>query len=509
MSDLEGIDYDPYEYARQLGYLDELTKSDFTDPTAARATTESSGISRRELLKRSGVGAAAVAGLGALAGPAAATPTAGGAFTGTLRVISLGVEWPQGAQQQAEKDLGFKFNVQLMGTNAQVQKAITDPDSFDVGGLYNYQFFQIWPTGNMVPVDTRRIRAWNQFYPVFTKGRVNPANKQATTGQGNAPYRTLFLKQGTRGLPLTTEGPRTNRDIVLWWNDKLNRAYGGQPMPRWVLGPPAHFNMDSMGYNGDVITKLPGQVSWAELLNNRHRGRVALLNDPGILTQDAGNAVQALGLMKFKNLGNMTRPEMDRLFKILTTYKQRGHFRAFWSTFNESVNLLSSKEVVIESMWSPAVALLVAQGVNCRYAFPKEGMRGWCSAQGITEEAAKDADKLQASYDYLNWMYQGFLGALIMRQGYYIANGSRLRNWIASPAGKAAGYDVAEFDYWYNGRPASKDLPGITGKVGDIKKGQIRDGGSFSKRSLKYSSWNSFFTNNVYQVKKVNDFISA
>ena len=29
------------------------------------------------------------------------------------------------------------------------------------------------------------------------------------------------------------------------------------------------------------------------------------------------------------------------------------------------------------------------------------------------------------------------------------------------------------------------------------------------KRSAKYSSWNSFFTQNVYQVKKVNDFISA
>lgn len=509
MSDLEGVDYDPHEYARQLGYLDELTKNDFTDPSAARATTDRSGISRRELLKRGGVGAAAVAGLGALAGPAAARPGASDAFTGTLRVISLGVEWPQGAQQQAEKDLGFKFNVQLMGTNAQVQKAITDPDSFDIGGLYNYQYFQIWPTGNMVPVDTRRISAWNQFYPLFSKGRVNPANKAATTGQGNAPYKVMFLKQGTSGLPLTTEGPRTNKQIVLWWNDKVNRAYGGKPQPRYVLGPPAHFNMDSMGYNGDVITKQPGQVSWAELLNNKWKGRVALLNDPGILTQDAGNAVQAMGLMKFKDLGNMSRSEMDRLFKILTTYKKRGHFRAFWSTFNESVNLLSSKEVVIESMWSPAVALLVAQGVNCRYAFPKEGMRGWCSAQGITAEAAKDPDKLQASYDYLNWMYQGFLGALIMRQGYYIANGSRLRNWIASPAGKAAGYDVAEFDYWYNGLPASKDLPGITGKVGDIKKGQTRDGGSFSKRSTKYSSWNSFFTNNVYQVKKVNDFISA
>ena len=513
MSDLEGVEYDPHEYARQLGYTDELSKGDFSDPSAVRATSNPvpSGLSRRELLKRGGIGAASVAGLGAIAGPAAAKGTASDAFSGTLRVISLGVEWPPGAKEQAEKDLGFRFNIQLMGTNAQVQKAITDPDSFDVGGLYNYQFFQIWPTGNMVKVDTRKIKAWNQFYPVFTKGRVVPGNKQATTGQGNAPFRVMFVDEGRRsGLPLTTEGPKTNKEIVLWWNERTNRAFGGKPMPRYVLGPPAHFNMDSMGYNGDIIKKQPGQVSWAELLNGRHKGRVAVLNDPGIAMADLGNAVQALGLMKFKNLGNMTRGEMDRLFKILSTYKQRGHFRAFWSTFNESVNLMASKEVVIESMWSPAVALLVAQGVNCRYAFPKEGMRGWCSAQGIPKHVT--GEKLDAAYAYLNWMYEGFLGALIMRQGYYVANGSTLPKWLRSGRAKSTAkpeFTPEEYDFWYNGKPAPRDLPGITGRVGDIKKGQVRDGGSFFKRSCKYTAWNSFYTENVYQVKKFNEFLSG
>ena len=59
----------------------------------------------------------------------------------------------------------------------------------------------------MVKVDTRKIRAWNQFYPVFTKGRVVPGNRRATTGQGNAPFRVMFVDEGRRtGLPLTT-GP--------------------------------------------------------------------------------------------------------------------------------------------------------------------------------------------------------------------------------------------------------------------------------------------------------------
>jgi putative spermidine/putrescine transport system substrate-binding protein len=510
MSQLDDFEFDPYEYADQLGYTDELTRGDHSDPNVPRAVTpeERRRLSRRELLVKGGVGAAALTGLGAMAGRAAAAPAAAGQYTGTLNVISLGVEWPPGSDKVAAQDLGVKFNIQLMGTNAQVQKSITAPNSFDVGGLYNYQFFQIWPTGNFQPVEVAKITAWKDFYPLFTRGKVNPNDKSATYGQGNAPFRVLFVDPNrTSGLPLTKEGPRSNKQIVQWIDEKTGKPYNGRPQPPLVLGPPAHFNMDSMGYNGDAIQKAPNNVSWAELLNNAHRGRVALLNDPAIMTQDAGNAVQAAGLMKFKDVGNMSRSEMDRLFKILNTYKKNGHFRAFWATFNESVNLMASNEVVIESMWSPAVALLVAQGVNCRYAKPKEGMRGWCSAQGIPTHVT--GDKLDAVYRYFNWMYEGFLGANIMRQGYYIANAKKLPGWISSGAGKAAGYDPAEFDFWYNGKPAAKDLPGITGQVGDIKKGQTRDGGSFLVRSKKYSSWNSFFTNNVYQIKLANEFLSA
>ncbi len=499
-------EFDTHEYANQLGYIDEQTRSEFSDPKVQRAQTSESrrALSRRDLLVKGGVGAVAAAGLGSLAGTAAAAPAKAAAVE--LRVITLTVEWPAGAKEQAEKDLGVKFNIQAMGTNAQVQKSITDPESFDIGGLYNYQYFQIWPTGNFMPVDTGRLKNWNRLYPMFTKG-IN--QKGGVPGQGNAPYRTLFVDpNGKSGLPKTGEGPKSNKQIVQWWNDSTGKANGKQPST--IVGPPAHFNMDSMGYNGDIIQKEPKDVSWAELLNAKHRGRVALLNDPGILTQDAGNAVQALGLMKFANLGNMTKKEMDSLFKIITKYKKDGHFRAFWGTFDESVNMMSSKEVVIESMWSPAVALLVALGVNCRYAAPKEGFRGWCSATGIPKHVGADSAKLNAVYDYINWMYSGYLGAAIMRQGYYIANGPDLLPWIKQYGSSyKEGFTPEEFDFWYLGKAASRDLPGILGKPGDIKKGQVRDGGSFKQRSSHYSSWNSFFTENLYQVNKVNEFLSA
>jgi putative spermidine/putrescine transport system substrate-binding protein len=363
-----------------------------------------------------------------------------------------------------------------------------------------------------MPVDTRKLTAWPQLYKLFAYGKVHPGAKGETYGDGDAPFRALFLKQGTKGLPLSKEGPKSNKDIVQWVVNEGTNATRG-PMPRYVVGPPAHFNADSIGYNADVLTKAPNQVGWAELLNKKWKGKVALLKDPGIVMQDVGNALKAQGIFKPADMGNMTPAEIDRVVKIATTYKKAGQFRAYWANFNESVNLMASKEVVVESMWSPAVALLVAQGINVKYAAPPTGFRGWCSAQGIASHVASDPAKLQACYDYINWMYEGWLGATIMRQGYYIGNGNSLLNWIktkgaTNPAGGIP-FQADEYAFWYGGARAGRDLPGITGKVGDIKKGSTRDGGGFSKRIGHYSSWNSYFTNNAYQIKRWNDFLSA
>ena len=474
-------EYDPNEYAEELAAGQDLGHSDLAEPR--RMEDERGGMSRRELLARGGAAAAAVGGLGAFAGSAAAASgqssevDRNGKFTGTLRVLTLGVEFPiPDIAKQASKDLGFTVKPILADSGKQPQIAITSPDTFDVFGGYNYQSLLVWPSGGLQPVDTQKIPSWNSFYKLFSYGKLNPASASCTYGDGNAPFRTTYVDaDGSTGLPPFKGGPASNKQIIRWIGEN-GKPIGGKPQPRYIVGPAAHFNADSMGYNADVIQKAPNQVSWAELLNKKWKGRVSLLRDPGIMAQDAAFAASALGLMKFKDYGNPTKAEIDRLFKIMTTYKKAGQFRAFWSAFTDSVNFMVSKEVVIESMWSPAVALVKAAGVNILYAAPPEGFRGWCSAEGISSKVT-DAAKLQACYDYINWNYNGYLGAVIMRQGYYIANGQKLLPWINSAAGKKAGFTPAEYDYWWNGKAAPRDLPGITGKVGDIKQGDVREEG--------------------------------
>src|ERR1041385_4247290 len=117
---------------------------------------------------------------------AAAETSRSGKFTGTLRVLTLGVEFPQGVAEQASKDLGFSVKPILAPSEKQPQIAITSPESFDVFGGYNYQSLLVWPSGGLQPVDTHKIPSWSQFYKLFTYGKLNPASTRCTYGQGNA-----------------------------------------------------------------------------------------------------------------------------------------------------------------------------------------------------------------------------------------------------------------------------------------------------------------------------------
>src|SRR5262245_34289469 len=103
MGSLDELEFDPYEYADELGYTDQLGLSDFSDRTVERAQTKEErrrGLTRRDLLVKGGVGAAAVAAGGALAGSAMGAREKSGKYTGTLTVITLTVEWATPAIQQ-------------------------------------------------------------------------------------------------------------------------------------------------------------------------------------------------------------------------------------------------------------------------------------------------------------------------------------------------------------------------------------------------------------------------
>jgi putative spermidine/putrescine transport system substrate-binding protein len=469
------------------------------------------GITRRDALVKGAATVGAIAGVPALAacGSSSSSNTAAKGGATTLRVLGIGVDQNPVLQAQAKKDLGINLQYTITDTPTTTQKSITQPQNFDVAHLYVHQVPQILPAGVMQPLDTSKIPLWQgggQPYaapssspsnlsksdpgfqdpkilagiaPVLVTGRLS-TNPQASPGVGDAAYRMLPLNpsspsQLTAGAPFQAATAQTVRTSNM------------------IIGMPGVFNVDSIGYDKSHI---PTVNSWAELFNPAHKGRVALINDPQIGPIDAALAAQASGKLKFNNIGSMSKTEIDNLTKLLIDMKKTGFFRAFWSTFTESVNLMAGGEVVIESMWSPAQTILLESGKKVGFAAPREGFRGWCGCTMIYKHVT--GAQLDAAYKYLNWWLSGFPGANMARQAYYSPRPDTARKHLSK----------AEWDYWYGGMPAAENLVGPDGKPA-IPKGSVREGGSFTQRIRVYSAWNTTQPQNDYMGTQWNNFISA
>lgn len=65
-----------------------------------------------------------------------------------------------------------------------------------------------------------------------------------------------------------------------------------------------------------------------------------------------------------------------------------------------------------------------------------------------------------------------------------------------------------EWDYWYDGKPAAKELKGTDGKI-SVHKGEIRTGGSYKRRFENIAVWNTVMPNYEYTLRKWNEFVLA
>jgi putative spermidine/putrescine transport system substrate-binding protein len=414
------------------------------------------GVSRRAFV----AGTATAVAAGALGG----FPNIVGA-AGSIRTIGLGVSIINEIQGQAAKDLDIDIRGQALGYGAMFGKMLNQNDQYEIAEGYYNDMDVMLPAKVWQPIDTKRIKDWDKVSNLCKTGKLSPDSK---IGQGDAPVRHLWIDEnGDR-----VDGPS-----------------------RYISMVPAFHNADSIGYNLDETGRKI--ESWAELFSDDFKGRVALINTPQIGVMDAAMGAEALGIAKFKDKGNMTRAEIDTLVDFLIKKKEAGHFRAFWETFGKSVNLMVSGEVAIQSMWSPAVTAVKAEGVPCVYASPKEGMRGWHGGLSIS---AKVTDKaaLDRCYEYINWWLAGWPGAFVARQGYYMSVPDNTKKFLKKE----------EWDFWYMGKPAAKELPDPFGTV-IVKKGEVRDGGSYWDRFSNIAVWNSLMDENDYLVKRWTEFLSA
>lgn len=384
----------------------------------------------------------------------------------TLRYLGTAVNQSTEIAAKVKEDLGITIEYVPVTTDEVTKRIITQPNTFDIVDTEYFSLKKFVPTGNLMGMDAKRIKEFDNITTVFTKGEIDG---KPIGGQGTAPWKVLYLEANK------------------------SKAFSATPT-EWISLIPTTYNADTLGIRPDLI-KRPIE-SWSELLNPEFKGRASILNIPSIGIMDAAMAIEASGKYKYPDKGNMTRDEIDLTIDALIEAKQGGQFRALWSDFNESVNLMASGETVIQSMWSPAVTAVRAKGIDCRFQPLKEGYRAWAS--GFALPATLDGPKLDAAYEFVNWFLSGWAGAFLNRQGYYAA---------VLPTAKA-NMQPYEWAYWMEGKPAEKDILSPQGAV-IAKTGDVRDGGSFTDRMGAVACWNAVMDEDAYMVRKWNEFVAA
>jgi putative spermidine/putrescine transport system substrate-binding protein len=419
-------------------------------------------VSRRALLKGAGA-----AGLTAGSGLITGFPAVHSAEPKVLRYLGTAVNQADEISKKLFEDTGITLEYISATTDDVTKRVVTQPNSFDVLDTEYFSLKKLVPSGNILSLDAKKIKEFNNITPVFTKGEL--PNGKKIGDQGTAPKKVMFLEG---------EGSTTFATGVT----------------EWVTLIPTVYNADTLGIRPDLI-KRPIE-SWSELLNPEFKGKASILNIPSIGIMDAAMVMEAAGVIKYGDKGNMTKEEIDKTIATLIEAKKGGQFRAFWKDFNESVNLMASGETVIQSMWSPAVTKVRSMGIPCTFQPLKEGYRSWAS--GFCVSKGVSGEKLDYAYEFVNWFLSGFAGGYLNRQGYYSA--------VLSTA--QANMSADEWGYWMEGKAAVGDIKAPDGTLLE-KAGAVRDGGSYDDRMGNVACWNAVMDENDYMVRKWNEFIAA
>ena len=229
---------------------------------AAAPTTDTPELQRRGFLR-------AAAGVGVAATGITGFPFVHAQEKIVLRYLGTAVNQDKAIAEKFEADTGIKIQYIPVTTDDVTKRVVTQPNSFDVLDTEYFSLKKLVPSGNILPLDAKKIKEFNNITPVFTKGQL-PSGKKIGD-QGTAPWKVLYL-----------EG-------------KDSKTFAKSPT-EFVTLIPTVYNADTLGIRPDLI-KRPIS-SWAELLNPEFKGKASILNIPSIGIMDAAMVVEATGQYK-------------------------------------------------------------------------------------------------------------------------------------------------------------------------------------------------------------------
>ena len=211
-----------------------------------------------------------------------------------LRYLGTAVNQDKAIAEKFKADTGIGIQYVAVTTDDVTKRAVTAPNSFDLIDTEYFSLKKIMPTGNL-------------------EGHRHQEDQERRQDHQPLHHRHGGRQEGRRPGHGAQEGdlPR----------GREAKKFATAPTQYMTLIPTV-YNADTLGIRPDLI-KRPIE-SWAELLNPEFKGKAAILNIPSIGIMDAAMVVEAMGIYKYPDKGNMTKEEIDLTIKTLIEAKKAG-----------------------------------------------------------------------------------------------------------------------------------------------------------------------------------------
>lgn len=325
--------------------------------------------SRRQVLRAGGaLGIAGVLGMHRLVPPARAAGR-------TLTIADVGVGDPAGDWSRFEQPTGNQVNLVSIGNapSAVVNQLLAGGGltAFDVINIVGGMQKPLVDNDLILELDTSRLPNWQKD-----------------------TYVEQYLAPGTPGFQFIGYEER-------------------------IYGVPTVLQGDSFAYLPEETGDLN---SYAALFDPRFRGFVALEDNYTTAGQKTALFLKHSGQAEIADPADMTPDEVRTVIDFLIEQKRAGQFRVIWSSFEQAVNLITSKEVHVIDCWEPMVFVARDQGHDVVYAAPKEGYLLWAMAAYAVNNPERSEEDLADTYALLDFMLGPWYGAKITLLRGYMTN---------------------------------------------------------------------------------------
>ncbi len=109
--------------------------------------------------------------------------------------------------EKCKADLGITLEMTATDSDAAAQRAVTQPNSYDIADIEYWILKKVYPTGVIQPMETSKLKFYDKVVPLFKTGKLLP---DSVIAQG--PRRTPSVTSRARmPRPLRRARPNSSR----------------------------------------------------------------------------------------------------------------------------------------------------------------------------------------------------------------------------------------------------------------------------------------------------------